>query len=431
MRIRFRMLGITLVTVALMAPVAATVAEGFFEDVPQSHTFADDIAWLSVADITRGCNPPENDRFCPGNHVTRGQMAAFITRAMGYTDGGKSDLFTDDDGSVFESDINRLGTAGVTLGCNPPDSDRYCPNDVVTREQMASFLVRAFGLGGGAVNAFVDDDGSVHESSIDRLYTAGITAGCNPPVNDRFCPRSPVTRGAMAAFLHRALGGAALGGHVFEDADLDGIFDDTEAPIQGVGVSLSGPAITADSQVSDALGGFASGPVEPGEYQIEIPTDRIPAGSLATTPTAYSVTVAGRSGRLDLDFGLRTPQGLEQLLVGAWRGTNTNPWTDPYEVEVEFRADGVYSAHAEAGYRAFYFGPDEDTPLKTYAIIAIRSGGIGSGEVAFVWVDFISPTIRMGEMRSISFTDENHVEIEIWDRGTYGPVLLDLNRTDG
>ena len=34
--------------------------------------------------------------------------------------------------------------------------------------------------------------------------TAGVTRGCNPPVNDRFCPGSNVTRGQMAAFLHRA-----------------------------------------------------------------------------------------------------------------------------------------------------------------------------------------------------------------------------------
>jgi hypothetical protein len=31
--------------------------------------------------------------------------------------------------------------------------------------------------------------------------------GCNPPVNDRFCPAQSVTRGQMAAFLNRALEG--------------------------------------------------------------------------------------------------------------------------------------------------------------------------------------------------------------------------------
>ena len=52
---------------------------------------------------------------------------------------------------------------------------------------------------------FVDDDGSIFEEDIERLAAAGITRGCNPPINDRFCPNDPVTRAQMAAFLHRAL----------------------------------------------------------------------------------------------------------------------------------------------------------------------------------------------------------------------------------
>jgi hypothetical protein len=54
---------------------------------------------------------------------------------------------------------------------------------------------------------FVDDDASVFEAGIERLAAAGITKGCNPPANDMFCPNDAVTRAQMAAFLHRALGG--------------------------------------------------------------------------------------------------------------------------------------------------------------------------------------------------------------------------------
>lgn len=172
------------------------------------NTFEVSIEWLAWEGITKGCNPPWNDLFCPDDSVTRGQMAAFLVRALGYSDDGGGDLFVDDDDSVFEGDIDRLGTAGVTKGCNPPTNDRFCPDDLVTRGQMAAFLVRALGYtddGGG--DLFVDDDSSVFESDIDKLGAAGVTAGCNPPVNDRFCPDEFVTRGQMAAFLHRALGG--------------------------------------------------------------------------------------------------------------------------------------------------------------------------------------------------------------------------------
>jgi hypothetical protein len=37
-----------------------------------------------------------------------------------------------------------MGTAGVTQGCNPPANDRFCPDDFVTRAQMAAFFKRAF-----------------------------------------------------------------------------------------------------------------------------------------------------------------------------------------------------------------------------------------------------------------------------------------------
>lgn len=176
-----------------------------FDDICADHTFFTEIEWLASMGITKGCNPPDNDKFCPDGHVTRGQMAAFLSRAFGYTDGGTTDLFTDDDTSIFEQDIQKLATAGVTRGCNPPDNDKYCPDRKVTREQMAAFLSRAFGYtdtGGG--DLFVDDDASIFETEIDKLATAGVTRGCNPPDNDRFCPTNYVTRGQFAAFLYRA-----------------------------------------------------------------------------------------------------------------------------------------------------------------------------------------------------------------------------------
>ena len=107
--------------------------------------FEADIAWMATMGITKGCNPPDNTMFCPDAYVTRGQMAAFLVRAMGYTDNGGGDLFSDDDTSIFENDIDRLGTAGVTKGCNPPDNTMFCPDAYVTRGQMAAFLHRALG----------------------------------------------------------------------------------------------------------------------------------------------------------------------------------------------------------------------------------------------------------------------------------------------
>ncbi|MET0567010.1 MAG: M15 family metallopeptidase, partial [Acidimicrobiia bacterium] len=143
----------------------------FFDD--EASIFASAIERLGASGITKGCNPPFNDRFCPDDPVTRGQMAAFLVRALGYSDDGGGNRFSDDNSSVFEGAIDRLATAGVTRGCNPPANDRFCPDDPVTRGQMAAFLVRALGYsddGGG--NRFSDDNSSVFEGAIDRLATA-------------------------------------------------------------------------------------------------------------------------------------------------------------------------------------------------------------------------------------------------------------------
>jgi hypothetical protein len=171
------------------------------------HTHENAIAWLAAEGITQGCNPPLNDMFCPNDNVTRGQMAAFLVRAFDYTDAGTGDYFKDTVGNTFETAIDRLRVAGITQGCNPPDNDEYCPSDNVTRGQMAAFLVRAFGFtDSGTGNYFTDTDG-VFKSAIDRLRVAGVTLGCNPPDNDRYCPDDLVTRGQMATFLKRGFDG--------------------------------------------------------------------------------------------------------------------------------------------------------------------------------------------------------------------------------
>ena len=196
---------VAVVAFFLLSTTSTALASNQFIDVPDGHTFHDDIWWLAATGITTGCNPPANDRFCPDDLVTRGQMAAFLVRAMSYEDNGGGDLFVDDDGHLFEADIDKLATSGVTYGCNPPANDRVCPDDLVTRGQMAAFLVRAKAYvddGGG--DLFVDDDGSTFEADIDKLGTAEVTRGCNPPTNDRFCPDDYVNRGQMAAFLQRA-----------------------------------------------------------------------------------------------------------------------------------------------------------------------------------------------------------------------------------
>src|SRR5690606_22118874 len=131
-------------------------------------------------------------------------MAAFIGRTLGLT-GTPAHTFTDVGGHVFEDDIARLAEADITRGCNPPANDQFCPDGQVTRGQMAAFLSRTLGLTGTPDHTLTDIDGHVFGNDIARFAEAGITRGCNPPANDQFCPDAPVTRGQMASFLVRSI----------------------------------------------------------------------------------------------------------------------------------------------------------------------------------------------------------------------------------
>ncbi len=195
-----------LIAVAVVAP--ATLASA----LPPGGSFDDDdgnvhegyIEAIAAEGITTGCNPPVNNLYCPNRSVTRGEMAAFLVRSLGLTNDGGQDWFDDDSASPFESSINRLAAAGITSGC---DDERYCPDTIVTRGQMAVFLVKAYDLGGSTSgNPFVDDNTSQFEDFIEKLKASGVTRGCNPPINDRFCPENPVRRDEMATFIGRASG---------------------------------------------------------------------------------------------------------------------------------------------------------------------------------------------------------------------------------
>ncbi len=187
-----------------MTLVAAALPPGgtFVDDDGNTHEGS--IEAIAAENITFGCNPPANDRYCPGDVVERGAMAAFLARAFDLP-AAKRDHFIDDDGHTFENDINRLADAGITRGCNPPRNDRFCPDQGMTRGEMSAMLARAFGYPASKVDRFVDDDGHTFEADIQRIAAKGVTLGCNPPRNDRFCPDDPVKRDQMATFLARAL----------------------------------------------------------------------------------------------------------------------------------------------------------------------------------------------------------------------------------
>ncbi|MGH8934778.1 MAG: S-layer homology domain-containing protein, partial [Acidimicrobiia bacterium] len=140
-----------------------------------------------------------------GTFIRRGLLIALLLAVPAGVADASSGSFVDDDGNIHEGNIEAIAAQGITKGCNPPINDHYCPAEPTTRAQMASFLVRAFQYPATEDQFFTDTAGSVHQADINALAAAHITFGCNPPANDRFCPDDQVTRAQMAAFLVRGL----------------------------------------------------------------------------------------------------------------------------------------------------------------------------------------------------------------------------------
>jgi hypothetical protein len=182
----------------LAQPDPLCQAEAHLEVLPlddvSDNKFLTHIKWLFLEGITSGCS---DHNFCPDGLLTRGQMATFLVRALGLP-ATSTDYFTDDETNKHEPNINRLRAAGITTGCG---GTKFCPNRVVTRGQMATFLARAFSLPATSTDYFTDDETNTHEANINRLRAANITLGCSATT---FCPNRSVTRGQMSAFLHRA-----------------------------------------------------------------------------------------------------------------------------------------------------------------------------------------------------------------------------------
>ena len=71
-------------------------------------------------------------------------LAAFLVRTLGLEGGGPG--FDDTQGNMFEPEIAILAAEDITKGCNPPDNDLFCPDRAVTRAEVATFLARALDL---------------------------------------------------------------------------------------------------------------------------------------------------------------------------------------------------------------------------------------------------------------------------------------------
>ena len=173
-----------------------------FSDVPPGYWADKYVRALFYSGITKGCGA---STYCPGDPVTRAQMAVFIVRAKeGENFTNSPDPYFSDVASEYWAFkyIQRLKELGITTGYS---DGSYGPEDLVTRDQMATFLVRAVEGSDPTYSPspyFSDVPADYWAFGyIQRLKELGVTTGCTAST---YCPIDLVTRDQMAAFLARA-----------------------------------------------------------------------------------------------------------------------------------------------------------------------------------------------------------------------------------
>jgi len=184
-------------------------SDGPFADVPADHVFADAIEWMVANGFTNGCR---DYFYCPTQSATRGEIAVFMKRTLeAHLGPAPPASFDDTNGHMFEAAVGWLAGHGITQGCDPPGNSRYCPDRRVTRGEMSALFKRALDslivVDPSTVDPerFGDTQDSHFVNSTAWLAASGVTVGCNPPDNTRFCPDQYVTRGELAVFLKRIL----------------------------------------------------------------------------------------------------------------------------------------------------------------------------------------------------------------------------------
>ena len=199
---------------ATIAVLILGLAAASWAQLAPGGTFVDDdgnfhepnIEAIAAAGLTAGCDAAER-RYCPTTPVSRAEMAVFIVRALDETANVPTyqGYFLDVPvGSWYTPSVERLYELGISTGRADGIFD---PAGLVSRAEMAAFLVRAFAPSAdistfrGYFTDVVATDWFAGYA--EHLYELGVTTGCG---TGTYCPSSAVLRDQMASFLARALG---------------------------------------------------------------------------------------------------------------------------------------------------------------------------------------------------------------------------------
>ncbi|WP_052665679.1 S-layer homology domain-containing protein [Nitriliruptor alkaliphilus] len=186
-------------------PACAAVPAVTFPDVA-GPPHGDAIGCVAGYGIAKG---QTDGTYQPDADVRRDQMTSFLARTLRASGvelpANPKDRFSDDNGSTHELAINQLAELGIVQGRG---GDRFSPANPVTREQMASFLIRTLevileqDLAPTGPSPFTDTAGSAHADNIDVAAQLDIAKGRTATTYE---PTQTVRRDQMASFIARSL----------------------------------------------------------------------------------------------------------------------------------------------------------------------------------------------------------------------------------
>ncbi|MBY7125079.1 S-layer homology domain-containing protein [Bacillus sp. 16GRE42] len=199
MKLKQKVLAGGIILATALTPMIDAQAEGKrFNDVPQGHWSFNAITDLSNKNIIAGY---ENGIFVFGDNITRGQVARMIYAYLKPADGPNiKNPFTDVKGHMFEKEILYLTKVGIMSGYG---DGKFGPNNILTREQLAAVLTKAFNLKATATTTFKDVEKNYWATNaISALQENKIASGTG---NNMFEPKKVVTREQYAQFLYNAI----------------------------------------------------------------------------------------------------------------------------------------------------------------------------------------------------------------------------------
>lgn len=164
--------------------------------------------WVTITSGAAGTGPGTVNFSVAANStgVVRVSAISVANQAVSVTQRQTTTLFSDiGPSSAYFDGANLLRTLGITAGCgvNPL---KFCPDDSVTKGQMAVFVVRAV-MGGDSFSytttPYFADVPATHAFFpwIQKLADLGYATSCSATT---YCPETPQTRGGAATVLIKA-----------------------------------------------------------------------------------------------------------------------------------------------------------------------------------------------------------------------------------